>query len=152
MWRNRNHLDATDMTEQLWRNKWDAARMFFTADGESGKAGGNETIRVDEAGRLRIKVPAALAGELGTHLVLAAPVQFHHRARRMGARRARQAVRYDISYDPGRGRWYLDASWTTCPAPVPELDDLRAGPVLGVDLNADHVAACVLDCIGQPDR
>ena len=34
--------------------------MFLTADGESGKAGGNETIRVDERGRLRIKVPAAL--------------------------------------------------------------------------------------------
>jgi hypothetical protein len=57
LWRNRNHLDATDMTEQQWRHKWDAARMFLTADGESGKAGGNETIRVDEAGRLAIKVP-----------------------------------------------------------------------------------------------
>jgi hypothetical protein len=32
--------------------------MFLTADGESGKAGGNETIRVDdETRRLRIKVP-----------------------------------------------------------------------------------------------
>lgn len=40
--------------------KWDANRMFFTADGESGKPGGNETIRVDADGRLRIKTPAAL--------------------------------------------------------------------------------------------
>ena len=31
-----------------------------------------------------------------------------------------------------------------------ELDDLRGGPVLGVDLNADHVAACVLDASGNP--
>ncbi|HZN79751.1 MAG TPA: hypothetical protein VFC01_08705, partial [Mycobacterium sp.] len=64
------------MTEQRWREKWDAARLFLTADGESGKAGGNETIRVDEHGQLRIKVPGALADELGTHLVIAAPVQF----------------------------------------------------------------------------
>ena len=63
---------------------------------------------------------------------------------------ARRAVRYDISYDPARGRWYLDASWKTSPEPVPELDDLRAGPVLGVDLNADHLAACVLDASGNP--
>ena len=125
--------------------------MFFTADGESGKAGGNETIRVEEAGRLRIKVPAALADELGTHLVIAAPVQFHHRADEWWARvAARQAVRYDITYDPDRGRWYLDASWKTSPAPMLELDDLRGGPVLGVDLNADHVAACVLDASGNP--
>ena len=67
LWRNRNHLDATDMTEQQWRQHWDAARMFLTADGESGKAGGNETIRVDEHGpaadqgpgrpRRRVRVP-----------------------------------------------------------------------------------------------
>ena len=104
LWRNRNHLDAADMTEQQWRERWDALRMFFTADGESGKAGGNETIRVDEAGRLRIKVPAALADEFGTHLVIAAPVQFSHRADEWWARvAARQAVRYDITYDPDRG-------------------------------------------------
>ena len=60
LWRTRNHLEITDMTDQQWRDRWDGARMFLTADGESGKAGGNETIRVDEAGRLRIKVPAKL--------------------------------------------------------------------------------------------
>jgi hypothetical protein len=41
-----------------------AGRLFLTADGESGKAGGNETIRVDADGRLRIKTPAALVGRL----------------------------------------------------------------------------------------
>ena len=151
LWGNRNHLDAAGMTDQQWRNQWDAARMFLTADGESGKPGGNETIRVDEAGRLRVKVPAALAEELGTHLVIAGPVQFSHRGAQWWARvTARQAVRYDISHDPGRGRWYLDASWATSPEPVPEIDDLRAGPVLGVDLNADHLAVCVLDSSGNP--
>ena len=151
LWRNRNHLDATDMTDQQWRDRWDGARMFLTADGESGKAGGNETIRVDADGRLRIKVPAALADQFGTHLVITAPVGFAHRGQEWWARvSARQAVRYDISYDPDRGRWYLDASWKTSPEPVSELDELRTGPVLGVDLNADHLAACVLDSSGNP--
>ena len=45
--------------------------MFLTADGESGKTGGNETIRVDQTGRLRIKVPAALVAQLGSHLDIA---------------------------------------------------------------------------------
>jgi hypothetical protein len=151
LWRNRNHLDAADMTEQQWAGRWDAARMFLTADGESGKAGGNETIRVDAAGRLRIKVPAELVERFGTHLVIAAPVGFAHRGAEWADRvAARRAVRYDIFFDPQRGRWYLDASWKTRPDPVPGLDNLRSGPVLGVDLNADHLAVCVLDCSGNP--
>ena len=150
-WRTRHNLAAAQMTEQQWRQRWDAARMFLTADGETGKAGGNETIRVDEHGRLRIKVPAALAGRLGAHLHVAAPVTFSHRNNEWAHRVAgRRAVRYDISFDPTRGRWYLDASWTTAPIPVGELDALRNNPVLGVDLNADHLAACVLDASGNP--
>jgi len=151
LWRNRHHLAATDMTEEQWRGRWDAARMFLTADGESGKCGGNETIRVEESGRLRIKVPAALTAQFGSHVAIAAPVRFTHRAQEWAARvSARAAVRYDISCDPGRQRWYLDASWTTTPDPVPDLDELRAGPVLGVDLNADHLACCMLDASGNP--
>ncbi len=64
--------------------------------------------------------------------------------------RDRRAVRYDITFDPQRGRWYLDASWTATPEPVPDLDTLRTGQVLGVDLNADHLAAWVLDASGNP--
>ena len=147
LWRHRHQLDTTDMTEQQWRQRWDAARMFLTADGESGKAGGNETIRgVDEHGQLRIKTPAALADELGTHLTIAAPVGFHHRGDEWAARvSARRAVRYDILYDPERDRWYLDASWKTSPEPARDIEELRAGPVLGVDLNDGHLACCVLD-------
>jgi hypothetical protein len=125
--------------------------MFLTADGESGKAGGNETIRVDAAGRLRIKVPAALADELGTHLEVADPVWFAHRGEEWLSRvLARHAVRYDISYDPKRGRWYLDASWKATQEQTPALEKLQAGRVLGVDLNADHLALCVLDASGNP--
>lgn len=152
LWRTRHHLDATGIDEQQWRQRWDAARLFLTADGESGKPGGNETIRVDEHARLRVKVPAALVDRLGSYLHIAAPVAFTHRGDEWAARVAgRRAVRYDISLDPQRGRWYLDASWTLTPQPAAGLvEDLRAGPVLGVDLNADHLAACILDSSGNP--
>jgi transposase len=100
---------------------------------------------------LRIKTPAALVGQFGTHVVIDAPVRFSHRGDEWADRvAARRAVRYDIRFDPARDRWYLDASWKTRPDPAPELDDLRSGPVLAVDLNADHLAACVLDGSGNP--
>lgn len=124
--------------------------MFLTADGETGKAAGNETIRVDDTGHLRIKVPAALADRFGTHLHIAAPVAFNHRGQEWAARvRDRRAVRYDVAFNPVKGRWYLDASWGVTPEPVPTLDQLRGGRVLGVDLNADHLAPCVLDASGN---
>ena len=66
-----------------------------------------------------------------------------------GGRRA-SAVRYDLSYDSQRERWYLDASWTIVPDPPTALNELQAGRVLGVDLNADHLACCVLDSSGNP--
>ncbi|MBV8291104.1 MAG: hypothetical protein JOY55_04675 [Mycobacterium sp.] len=151
LWLNRNHLDATEITEQQWRECWEAARLFLTADGESGKAGGNETIRVGSDGQLRIKTPAALATQFGSHVVIGVPIRFGHRGDEWAARVAgRRAVRYDISYDPARGRWYLDASWKTTPQRAPELDELRSGQVLGVDLNAGHLATCVLDASGNP--
>src|SRR5271163_3514291 len=151
LWRHRHHLDTAGISEGQWRDRWDGARMFMTADGESGKAGGNETLRVDAAGVLRIKVPTALVAELGSHIVIAAPIQFSHRGQDWAERIAgRRAERYDISVDPDRGRWYLDASWKTAPQPAPVLGELRAGPVVGVDLNADHLAACVLDASGNP--
>ena len=151
LWRLRTHLDEAGLTETQWRARWDAARVFLTADGESGKAGGNETIRVDEAGRLRIKVPAALTAQLGSHLDIAAPVWFSHRGTEWAERVAgRRAVRYDITYDPARGRWYLGASWKQDTIAAPSIEQLRSGPVLGVDLNADHLACCVLDTSGNP--
>jgi hypothetical protein len=151
LWRTRHNLAAAEMTEQQWRGRWDAARMFLTADGETGKAGGNETIRVDARGQLRIKVPVALADRFGAHLLITAAVVFNHRSDEWGDRvRDRRAVRYDITFDPRRGRWYLDASWRITPAPIGEFDDLRDGHVLGVDLNADHLAICVLDASGNP--
>jgi len=150
-WHTRENLVAAVLTETQWWERWNASRRFLTADGETGKAGGNETIRVDQSGRLRIKVPAALTDRFGSHLTITAPVSFSHRGDEWASRVAdRRAVRYDIRFDPDRKRWYVDASWTTTPQQAPVLDELRGGRVLGVDLNADHLAACVLDSSGNP--
>jgi IS605 OrfB family transposase len=151
LWRNRNHLETTGVTEPQWRDRWQAARLFLTADGESGKPGGNETIRVDADGRLQIKTPAALVVRFGSHVVIGEPIGFTHRGAEWADRvAARRAVRYDLTFDPARDRWYLDASWKTAPEPPPELDELRGHRVLGTDLNDGHLAGCVLDGSGNP--
>jgi hypothetical protein len=93
-----------------------------------------------------------LVEQFGTHIDVGAPVAFAHRGAQWAARVAgRRAVRYDVSYDTSRGRWYLDASWKQDTVVVsPSIEELRTGAVAGVDLNADHLAACVLDESGNP--
>ena len=57
---------------------------------------------------------------------------------------------YDISIDPAKGRWYLDASWK-CPASAtPVIDQVVGHRVLAVDLNAGHLAATAVDPSGNP--
>ena len=40
----RHNLARAQLTGDQWRARWEAARMFLTADGEPGKRFGNETI------------------------------------------------------------------------------------------------------------
>ncbi|WP_427005042.1 hypothetical protein [Pseudarthrobacter sp. H2] len=151
LWRTRNNLEAAGLTPAGWEARWAAARLFLTADGESGKRWGNETIRIDTGGRLSLKVPAVMAAEHGARLHLCVPVLFHHRAGEWRDRAASNMnIRYDISHDPGTGRWYIDASWGYRDLPAPSLHSLHGSSVLGVDLNADHLAACVIDPSGNP--
>ena len=157
LWRSRNHLDQAELTQSRWREVWDASRMFLTADGETGKRGGNETIRVDpETGTLRIKNPAALVDRFGSHLTITASVVFSHRGSQWRERIANnRAVRYDITDDPQRGRWYLHASWTVPAPPVIPPAAVQQHRVLGVDVNDGHLAMCVVDpsgnAVGEPN-
>ncbi|WP_427006640.1 hypothetical protein [Pseudarthrobacter sp. H2] len=151
LWRARNNLQAAGLTPAGWEARWAASRLFLTADGESGKRWGNETIRIDPGGHLSLTVPAVMAAEHGAQLHLAAPVLFHHRAGEWRDRAASdQDIRYDISHNPETGRWYVDASWGYRDLQVPSPDSLNGSPVLGVDLNADHLAGCVIDPSGNP--
>ncbi|MFI0822417.1 IS200/IS605 family accessory protein TnpB-related protein [Streptomyces sp. NPDC021098] len=150
----RHNLKAANLTEAQWRERWEAARWFLTADGESGKRFGNETIRVRPDGQISIKLPAPLAQLANARhgrYVLAARVTFPHRGDEWRDRiEANRAVAYRVHLDVQRGRWYLDASWTRKDLPVVPLDALRADGVIGVDTNADHLAAWRLDQYGNP--
>jgi hypothetical protein len=152
--RRRGHLATAGLTEARWRGQWEAARLFLTADGEKDKAWGNETIRWNpDEGWLEIRLPAPLghlANRPHRRYRLSCLVEFSYRGDEVAAQAAGGAVRYDISYDPARGRWYLDASWRTLPGPAPVLADLRQAPVLAVDLNHGHLDAWVITPDGNP--
>ncbi|MGW0629396.1 IS200/IS605 family accessory protein TnpB-related protein [Streptomyces sp. NPDC002758] len=152
--RLRHHLDQTGQDAHGWRRRWEAARMFLSADGESGKRFGNETIRITGTGQLSVRLPAALA-----HLAnvphgryrLDATVRFAHRGEEWCDRiTANRAVAYRIHHDVVRGRWYVTASWQRTPAPVLPLETALARGVVAVDMNDDHLTAWQLDTHGNP--
>jgi hypothetical protein len=151
-----HRLGDAELTEAEWKERWLAQRLFLTADGEADRAWGNQTIRVhpDEHWmELRLPTPLAhlsnTAGRATTYR-LGCPVVFHYRAAEWMAQAASGAVRYDIAFDPVRGRWYLDASWQVPRTQPPSLAELRRRPALGVDLNAAHLDCWVVDPAGNP--
>ncbi|MFI7699259.1 hypothetical protein [Nonomuraea sp. NPDC049480] len=100
---NRHHLEASRLDEAGWRARWEAARWFLQADGESGKRYGNETIRITPDGEVSLKLPAPLAGYANAphgRYVLSARVRFAHRRGEWpaGCRRI--------------GRWPTASTWT----------------------------------------
>ncbi|WUP03549.1 IS200/IS605 family accessory protein TnpB-related protein [Streptomyces sp. NBC_00269] len=150
----RHNLATAQLTEQEWRQRWEAGRWFLQADGESGKRNGNETIRISPDGEVSIKLPAPLAGYANSkhgRYVLAAKVRFPHRGQEWRDRvEANRAVAYRIHLDVARSRWYLTASWAFPVAPTIPMDAALAHGVIGVDTNADHLAAWRLDTHGNP--
>lgn len=150
----RHHLQQAQLTEEQWRARWQAGRRFLAADGESGKRFGNETIRVTPGGEVSIKLPAPLAHLANAphgRYVLPCRVGFAHRGEQWADRiTTNRAVAYRIHEDVGRGRWYATASWTIPPAQTVPLEAARAGGLVGVDTNADHLAAWRLDAHGNP--
>ncbi|MFB7575093.1 IS200/IS605 family accessory protein TnpB-related protein [Streptomyces sp. NPDC056165] len=150
----RHHLQDAQMSEADWRLRWQAQRWFLQADGESGKRYGNETIRVSPDGEVSIKLPAPLADLANAphgRYVLACRAVFRHRGEQWADRVAvNRAVAYRIHYDVDRNRWYVTASWQTPQMQTVPLEAVRAGGLVGVDMNADHLAAWRLDEHGNP--
>ena len=143
--RTRQHLDEAGLTESRWRERWEAERWFCQADGESGKRYGNETIRISPEGEVSIRLPAPLAHLANAahgRYVLACRVTFAHRGQEWADRvAANRAIAYRIHRDTGRDRWYLTASWQLPPTPALPIEAALAQGVIGVDMNADHLAA-----------
>ncbi|MFH8476702.1 IS200/IS605 family accessory protein TnpB-related protein [Streptomyces sp. NPDC018000] len=150
----RHHLAQAQLTEEQWRERWEAERWFLAADGESGKRFGNETIRVTDTGEVSIKLPAPLAHLANARhgrYTLASTVAFAHRGVEWADRiAANRAVAYRIHHDVGRGRWYLTASWQRPAVQTVPLETAQARGMVGVDTNADHLAAYHLDPHGNP--
>ncbi|MGW2138280.1 IS200/IS605 family accessory protein TnpB-related protein [Streptomyces sp. NPDC001773] len=150
----RHHLTEAGLTEEQWRERWEAERWFLAADGESGKRFGNETIRVTPDGEVSIKLPAPLAHLANTRhgrYILTSTVAFAHRGAEWADRiTALRAVAYRIHLDTERGRWYLTASWQRPAVQTIPLETARARGMIGVDTNADHFAAYRLDRHGNP--
>jgi IS605 OrfB family transposase len=152
--RVRHHLAEAGLDGAGWRERWEAERWFITADGEAGSWLGNLTVRwhpVECWAEIRLPGPLEhLANRPHGRYRLSCPVSFPYRGCDVAARAESGAVRYDIAFDPGRRRWYLDASWGRQPAGQPGLSELRQHPVLAIDLNVGHLAFWVLDPSGNP--
>lgn len=131
----RHNLDAAQLTEAKWRQRWEAERWFLTADGESGKRYGNETIRVTPDGEVSIKLPAPLAHLANAkhgRYVLVSQVAFAHRGAEWADRiSGNRAVAYRIHLDVERGRWYLTASWQKPVVKTIPLEAARAEGMVG---------------------
>ncbi|MHB8556472.1 MAG: IS200/IS605 family accessory protein TnpB-related protein, partial [Candidatus Dormibacteria bacterium] len=159
--RHRLHLEQAGITKEQWRGRWDASRWWITANGESGKSFGNETIRVSPEGVMEVDLPQALVrlanvtmGGL-TRYRFQAAVHFSYRqAEWLAQVKGDRAVAYTISFDQALGRFYLDASLTPAsPAPVPAYQELLADPAartLAVDHNHGFLAPALLDRSGNP--
>ncbi|MEU2978101.1 IS200/IS605 family accessory protein TnpB-related protein [Streptomyces hirsutus] len=152
--RTRHQLPAARLTQAQWRERWEAARWFLQADGESGKRYGNETIRISPDGEVSLRLPAPLSNLANAphgRYVLTGRIRFAHRGQEWADRvEANRAIAYRIHHDVARGRWYVTASWQQPVTRTVPLAAALADGVIGVDMNADHLAAWRLDVHGNP--
>lgn len=150
----RHNLPKAGMDDVQWRRKWDAERLFLSANGSRDWPLGNGTIRVHPAERwLELRLPAALmslANRPHNRYRLSCKVAFSYRAEAWMTQVFTGSVRYDISFDSSRRRWYLDASWAFPRKSVPGVAELGTSRIVAVDLNAGHLACWIVDPAGNP--
>ncbi|WP_371653473.1 MULTISPECIES: IS200/IS605 family accessory protein TnpB-related protein [unclassified Streptomyces] len=166
--RSRMHLPEAGLSVEEWRRRWSESRTRIEADGESGKTFGNESIQIAPDGVVLIKLPPELAARYSAHCDrfgryrLDARVRFGYREPEWRAQvNARRSVGYTVRF--ANGRCCLTAAFTPRRAELSGgvgdeglLMGALTGGVLGVDHNADHLAAWRLDRhgnpVGRPDR
>jgi hypothetical protein len=150
---SRHNLEAAQLSEAEWRERWEATRWFLQANGEADACWGNSTIRVHPSGEVDLVLPGSLgylANRPRRRYRLSCLAQFHHRGEEWAAQTAVGAVAYAIWFSPERRRWYLDASWTSTPGLSTTVKQAVANGVLAVDFNADHLACWIVDGAGNP--
>ncbi|WP_204367467.1 hypothetical protein [Nocardiopsis valliformis] len=103
---------------------------------------------------MSIRLPAPLkrwANAPHGRYVLSGKAAFAHRGEEWADRvEDNRAVAYRIHLDVERGRWYVSASWQIPATPAVPLRAALGQGVVGVDTNADHLAAWQLDTHGNP--
>ena len=171
LWRKQHALEANGYTShEEWLRDWRSARSdeFFVLGSRDETAGCQLCVAtVDDDGSLtlRLRLPDALAGEAGKHLVipgirfkygheqvlaaLESNAEYAGYRRERGEKAARatslgQAISYRFKRD-GKG-WRVFV--TTQMASVPVVTDKTRGAI-GVDLNADHLAIAETDASGN---
>ena len=171
LWRKQHHLEANGYgSHQEWLADWRDARSdeFFVL-GSRDETGGCQlcvaSVSDDGSLTLRLRIPDCLVGEHGKYLKME-NVRFAHGHEQVlaglqsnaeyskhrcehGEEAARatelgQAISYRFKRD-GKG-WRVFA--TTEMMEVPVVTDKGRG-VIGVDLNADHLAVCETDSSGN---
>lgn len=157
----RHHLDTAGLSAAQWRDQWNSARYRITANGSGDEPFGNLTITVTPQGQVSVRLPKPLehlANAKRGRYNLSGTAVFSHRGDEWVARiNGAKAVSYTITRKPGRAGRYLTAAWAL-PAPIasavfgdlPDDSVVMIGPVVGVDLNAGHLALRRLDAHGNP--
>ena len=171
LWRKQHHLEANGYgSHEEWLEDWRAARSdeFFVL-GSRDETGGCQLCVADVAEdgtlTLRLRMPDCLAGEHGKYVViegvrfaygheqvlaaLQSNAEYAGHRRRHGEKEARaaglgQAVSYRFKRDEKGWRVFV----TTDMAEVPMATDRGRG-VIGVDLNADHLAVAETNSSGN---
>ena len=113
------HLEASGITPDQWREDWTAAREIISANGSHDELGGNLTIRVSEKGICTIVLPTPLRHLTNTddhlHYRLSALVAFPYRGADWLAQSGAGAINYTIRrlryHATTAWRWYIDAAW-----------------------------------------
>jgi hypothetical protein len=156
----RHNLPAAELTPSEWLDRWDCARYRIVANGSGDEPFGNLTITVTPGGQVSLRMPKPLehlANAKHGRYVLSGRAVFSYRGHEWRARiTSGQSVSYAITRKAGRAGRYLNASWASesqTPAmriDAPDANPVASEPVIGVDLNAGHLALRRLDAHGNP--
>jgi IS605 OrfB family transposase len=159
--KNRQNLEAAELTKEQWQAQWWSARHKLAANGSHDELGGNLTIRVSKDGICSVLLPRPLRHLANTkgRYQLDCLIKFHYREQDWRQNlTAGKAFSYEIIYEPTKKRWYLSANWQVKSEIKPEkLESLglsaKLRPVhrgVGLDLNNDHLSIWLADESGNP--
>lgn len=141
------HLKENGYTSHAeWLRAWREARSnSFFCLGSKDETAGNQTCTLLPDGPLRLRVPHALAGQYGTHVMISG-LRFPYGQEVIDAALAAcQAISYRFVRKDGA--WYVHA---TTERPAAERVTHRQAGALGVDLNPGLVAVSEIDRFGNP--